>query len=94
MSTPLSRRDLLRGGRDLAALLSLSTLAGTETPLVVGSAEAAQNASRAAADVYRAVGVKPCHQRAWHVHDHQRLVDASRSAGGDGRGGAAVRPSR
>jgi L-seryl-tRNA(Ser) seleniumtransferase len=53
----LSRRDLFRGGRDLAALLTLSTLAGTETPLVV-AAEAAQSAARGA-DVYRSIGVKP-----------------------------------
>jgi L-seryl-tRNA(Ser) seleniumtransferase len=56
---PLSRRDLLRGGRDLAALLSLSTLAGTETPLVVSSAEAAQNPTPNSADLYRSIGVKP-----------------------------------
>ena len=43
MSAPFSRRDLLRGGRDVAAVLSLSTLAGTETPLVVAPVEAAQN---------------------------------------------------
>ena len=59
MSTPLSRRDVLRGGRDLATLLSLSTLAGVESPLVVASAEAAQDARRAAPDVYRSIGVKP-----------------------------------
>jgi len=57
--TPLSRRDVLRGGCDLAAMLSLATLAGTETPLVVASAEAAQNAPRTTADVYRSIGVKP-----------------------------------
>jgi uncharacterized pyridoxal phosphate-dependent enzyme len=55
---PLSRRDVLRGGRDLATLLSLSTLAGVESPLVP-SAEAAQDARRAAPDVYRTIGVKP-----------------------------------
>jgi L-seryl-tRNA(Ser) seleniumtransferase len=54
----LTRRDLLRGGRDVAALLSLSTLAGTETPLVV-TAEAAQSAARGGADVYRSIGVRP-----------------------------------
>jgi L-seryl-tRNA(Ser) seleniumtransferase len=59
MAPPLSRRDLLRGGRDLAALLSLSTLAGTETPLVVAPVEAAQAPSRAGADVYRSIGVRP-----------------------------------
>ena len=51
-------RDVLRGGRDLATLLSLSTLAGVESPLVA-PAEAAQDARRAAPDVYRAIGVKP-----------------------------------
>src|SRR5687768_4452268 len=55
---PLTRRDVLRGGRDLATLLSFSTLAGVETPLVP-AAEAAQDARRATADVYRAIGVKP-----------------------------------
>ena len=55
---PFSRRDVLRGGRDLATLLSLSTLAGVESPLVA-SAEAAQDARRAAPDVYRSIGVKP-----------------------------------
>src|SRR5687768_17435172 len=55
---PLSRRDVLRGGRDLATLLSLSTLAGVETPLVL-SAEAAQDARRTTSDVYRAAGAKP-----------------------------------
>ena len=57
-ATGLSRRDLLRGGRDVATLLSLSTLAGLETPLVVTSAEAAQN-PRSGADAYRSIGVKP-----------------------------------
>jgi uncharacterized pyridoxal phosphate-dependent enzyme len=56
---PFSRRDLLRGGRDLATLLSLSTLANVESPLVA-EAQSAQNASgRAAPDVYRSIGVKP-----------------------------------
>ena len=55
---PFSRRDVFRGGRDLATLLSLSTLAGVESPLVA-PAEAAQDARRAAPDVYRAIGVKP-----------------------------------
>jgi L-seryl-tRNA(Ser) seleniumtransferase len=58
MSAPLSRRDLLRAGRDVATLLSLSTLASTEAPLVV-TAEAAQSPARAGADVYRPIGVKP-----------------------------------
>jgi len=58
MPGPLSRRDLLRSGRDLATLVSLWSLAGTESPLVV-PAEAAQNASRSGPDVYRAIGVKP-----------------------------------
>jgi L-seryl-tRNA(Ser) seleniumtransferase len=48
----------LRSGRDLATLLSLSTLAGVESPLVA-PAEAAQNAGRSAPDVYRSIGVKP-----------------------------------
>ena len=55
---PFSRRDALRGGRDLAALLSLSTLAGVESPFVT-PADAAQDARRAAPDVYRSIGVKP-----------------------------------
>ena len=55
---PFSRRDVLRGGRDLAALLSLSTLAGVESPFVA-PAEAAQDARRAVPDVYRSIGVKP-----------------------------------
>ena len=55
---PFSRREVLRGGRDLATLLSLSSLAGVESPLVT-SAEAAQDARRPATDVYRPIGVKP-----------------------------------
>ena len=55
---PFSRRDALRGGRDLAALFSLSTLAGVESPFVA-SADAAQDARHAVPDVYRSIGVKP-----------------------------------
>ena len=55
---PFSRRDALRGGRDLAALLSLSTLAGVESPFVA-PADAAQDARHAVPDVYRSIGVKP-----------------------------------
>jgi L-seryl-tRNA(Ser) seleniumtransferase len=55
---PLSRRDLLRSGRDIATLLSLSTLAGIESPLVA-PVDAAQDARRGAPDVYRSIGVKP-----------------------------------
>ncbi|MCM3881596.1 MAG: aminotransferase class V-fold PLP-dependent enzyme [Vicinamibacterales bacterium] len=45
----LSRRDLLRGGRDVGGLLALSAL-----PL-----EAAQTALRSAPDVYQSIGVRP-----------------------------------
>ncbi len=55
---PYSRRDVLRGGRDFATLLSLSTLAGVESPLVA-PVQAAQAGSRGAPDVYRPIGVKP-----------------------------------
>ena len=55
---PFSRRDVLRGGRDLATLLSLSTLAGVESPLVA-PLEAAQDGRRTPSDVYRSIGVKP-----------------------------------
>jgi uncharacterized pyridoxal phosphate-dependent enzyme len=55
---PFTRRDVLRGGRDVATMLSLSTLAGVESPLVA-PAEAAQDARRAAPDVYRSIGIKP-----------------------------------
>ena len=55
---PFSRRDVLRGGRDVAAMLSLSTLAGVESPLVE-RADAAQDARRSAPDVYRSIGVRP-----------------------------------
>ena len=54
----ITRRDVLRGGRDVATLLSLSTLAGVESPFVA-PAEAAQDARRTAPDVYRSVGIKP-----------------------------------
>jgi len=54
----VTRRDVLRGGRDLATLLSLSTLAGVESPLLP-SVEAAQDSRRAAPEVYRSIGVKP-----------------------------------
>src|SRR5829696_3465165 len=53
-----TRRDVLRGGRDVATLLSLSTLAGMESPMVA-PAEASKDARRAAPDVYRAIGVRP-----------------------------------
>ena len=55
---PLTRRDVLRGGRDLATLLSLSTLAGVETPFVP-AADAAQDTRRGTGDIYRSIGVKP-----------------------------------
>ena len=45
----LSRRDLLRGGRDVGGLLALSTL----------HLDAAQTALRAAPDVYQSIGVRP-----------------------------------
>ena len=45
----LSRRDLLRGGRDVGGLLALSTL----------HLDAAQVALRAAPDVYQSIGVRP-----------------------------------
>ena len=53
-----SRRDMLRGGRDLATLVTLSTLAGIETPLFP-EVEAAQDTRRGTSDVYRSIGVKP-----------------------------------
>ena len=56
MTVPFSRRDVLRGGRDLATLLTLSTLAGDETPLLqIAAAQAPAHGG----DVYRAIGVKP-----------------------------------
>ena len=55
---PFSRRDMLRGGRDLATMLSLATLAGVESPLVA-PVDAAQDGRRAAPDVYRSIGVRP-----------------------------------
>ena len=58
MGPGFSRRDVLRGGRDLATLLSLSTLAGVESPLTP-VVEAAQDERRTTPDVYRAIGVKP-----------------------------------
>ena len=45
----LSRRDLLRGGRDVGGLLALSAL----------DLEAAQTTPRAAPDVYQSIGVRP-----------------------------------
>src|SRR4051812_9743750 len=45
----LSRRDVLRGGRDVCGLLGLSAL----------NLEAAQTALRAAPDVYQSIGVRP-----------------------------------
>ena len=58
MPIPFTRRDILRGGRDLATLLTLATLAGDETPLLFPQADAAQ-APGHADDIYRAIGVKP-----------------------------------
>ena len=53
----LSRRDLLRGGRDVGGLLALSTL--FQTGPGAASLEAAQAALRAAPDVYKSIGVRP-----------------------------------
>ena len=55
---PFSRRDLLRGGRDLGTLLAASALLGDDTYLVL-SAEGAQDARRTAPDMYRSIGVRP-----------------------------------
>jgi L-seryl-tRNA(Ser) seleniumtransferase len=54
---PFTRRDVLRGGRDLATLLSLSTLAGVESPLVARAE--AQDTRRSAPDVYKSIGIRP-----------------------------------
>ncbi len=90
---PFSRRDVLRGGRDLATLLSLSTLAGVESPLVT-PAEAAQDARRAATGRLPVDRRQAARQCARHVHDHQRLADAARSARGNGCRRAPVRAPR
>jgi L-seryl-tRNA(Ser) seleniumtransferase len=59
MSEGLSRRDVLRGGRDVCGLLGLSALLETRTDLGVSYLEAAQTALRAAPDVYQSIGVRP-----------------------------------
>src|SRR5688572_31579142 len=59
---PFSRRDLLRGGRDLATLLSLSTLAGVESPLVA-PAEAAQDARRGAQEDRKSTRLNSSHSQ-------------------------------
>jgi seryl-tRNA(Sec) selenium transferase len=53
----LSRRDVLRGGRDLGGLLALSTL--FESGPGAATLEAAQAALRAAPDVYKSIGIRP-----------------------------------
>ena len=53
----LSRREVLRGGRDLGGLLALSTL--FESGPGAASLEAAQAALRAAPDVYKSIGIRP-----------------------------------
>jgi uncharacterized pyridoxal phosphate-dependent enzyme len=57
--SPLSRRDLLRGGRDLGSLLALSALIGDDTQLGLLSAQAAQHGLRIAPDIYQSIGVRP-----------------------------------
>src|SRR6266576_6470018 len=59
MTRSLSRRDLLRGGRDVGGLLALSALLQGKTELGVSYLEAAQAALRAAPDVYQSIGVRP-----------------------------------
>ena len=59
MNGPLTRRDVLRGGRDLGSLLALSALVGGDTPLAEGALEAAQRQSGTMPDVYGSIGVKP-----------------------------------
>ena len=54
----VTRRDILRNGRDLAGALSLAMLAGEDASPLVTPAEAAQAPARAP-EVYRAIGVKP-----------------------------------
>src|SRR5437773_1451428 len=55
----ISRRDLLRGGRDLGGLLALSVLVPGETPLDGAPLANAGPALRAGADVYESIGVRP-----------------------------------
>jgi L-seryl-tRNA(Ser) seleniumtransferase len=59
MIGPFTRRDLLRGGRDLGTLLTFSALVGQEAPLLIPSLEAAQSSGRSTPDVYRSIGVRP-----------------------------------
>lgn len=55
----LSRRELLRGGRDAGGLLALSALLQGRTELGVSYLEASQAALRVAPDVYQSIGVRP-----------------------------------
>ena len=87
----LSRRELLRRSGEAGALLAL--------PVVVArrSAAEAQRPHRrcpAPAGRLRRDRRAAADQRARHVHDHQRLDDAARGAGGDGRGRRALRAPR
>src|SRR5262247_147788 len=59
MPRKVSRRDLLRGGRDAGGLLALSALLQGKTELGISYVEAAQTALRAAPDVYQSIGVRP-----------------------------------
>ena len=53
----LSRREVLRGGRDLGGLLALSTL--FQSGPGAASLEAAQAALRSAPDIYQSIGIRP-----------------------------------
>src|SRR5436309_7697651 len=55
----ISRRDLLRGGRDLGGLLALSGLIPGETALAGQPLETIEPGLRAGADIYQSIGVRP-----------------------------------
>ena len=55
----ISRRDLLRGGRDLGGLLALSGLIPGETALAGPPLETIEPGLRAGADIYESIGVRP-----------------------------------
>ncbi len=100
----ISRRELIRRGGVLGSLLALPAgLRATQ-----GAPKTRRHRRGRASHRCERLPVDrraPAHQRAGHVHDHQRFDDAARGAGGDGRrrqavcaprrtGGGGRRPSR
>ena len=96
MSQNISRRELIRRGGVLGSLLTVPAS-------VLGEGQAPGASTSCCASLRRASAWRerlhldrraPAHQRPRHLHHHQRFDDAAGGAGGDGRGGTAVRAPR